>query len=72
MHAGDTLLHDALDLLEHVGVFLIDPVSQISTVIQDLTEEDEQSGGQMEKDDQEGRTGSRVSSLKHSNHKKSF
>lgn len=37
MHTGDTLLYDALDLLEHVGVFFIDPVSQISSVIQNLT-----------------------------------
>lgn len=37
MHTSDTLLHDALDLLEHVGIFFIDPVSQVSTIIQDLT-----------------------------------
>lgn len=47
MHAGNTFLYDALDLLEHVGVFFIDPVSQVTTVIQDLMgnqETDEQSG----------------------------
>lgn len=38
MHAGNTLLYDAFDLLEHVGVFFIDPVSKVSTVIQDLTD----------------------------------
>lgn len=37
VHTGDALLYDALDLLEHVWVFFIDPVSQVSTVIQDLT-----------------------------------
>lgn len=36
VHTGDTLLYNALDLLEHVGVFFIDPVSQVATVIQDL------------------------------------
>lgn len=36
VHPGDTFLYYALDLLEHVGVFFIDPVSQVTTVIQDL------------------------------------
>ena len=44
MHSGDTLLYDALNLLEHVGVFFIDPVSQVSAVIQDLTDEDKDRG----------------------------
>lgn len=38
VYSSNTLLHYALDLLEHVGVFFIDPVSQVSTVIQDLTD----------------------------------
>lgn len=33
---SNTLLYDALDLLEHVGVLFINPVRQISTVIKDL------------------------------------
>lgn len=36
MDPGDALLHNALDLLEHVGVFLVDPVGEISPIIQDL------------------------------------
>lgn len=36
MNASDTFLYDALDLLEHVGIFLIDPMCQVTTVIQDL------------------------------------
>lgn len=36
VNSSDALLHDAFDLLEHVGVFLIDPVGQVSAVIQDL------------------------------------
>lgn len=30
------LLHYPLDLLKHVGVFLVNPVGEISSVIQDL------------------------------------
>lgn len=44
MHTGDTLLYDTLDLLEHVWVFFIDPVSQVSAVIQNLTRKSKQSG----------------------------
>lgn len=36
MHAGNTFLNDALDLLEHVGVFLINPVGEVAAIIQDL------------------------------------
>lgn len=36
VHAGHALLHDALDLLEHVGVFLVNPVREVASVIQDL------------------------------------
>lgn len=36
MHAGNTFLDDALDLLEHVGVFLIDPVGEVPSIVQDL------------------------------------
>ena len=36
VNACDALLHDTLDHLEHAGVFLIDPVGQVSPIIQDL------------------------------------
>lgn len=36
MNTSNTFLYNALDLLEHVGVFFIDPVGQVTTVIQDL------------------------------------
>lgn len=36
---GDALLYDAPDLLEYTGVFLVHPVCQVSSVIQDLTGE---------------------------------
>lgn len=36
VNTSDTFLYDALDLLEHVGIFLIDPMCQVTTVIQDL------------------------------------
>jgi hypothetical protein len=39
VYSSDALLHDAFDLLEHVGVFLIDPVGQVSAVIQDLEQD---------------------------------
>lgn len=42
VNPGDTLLHNALDLLEHIGVLFVDPVSQVSTVIQDLTDDERQ------------------------------
>lgn len=45
MHPGDAFLYDALDLLEHVGVFFIDPVSQVTTVIQDLMVSRVEEGG---------------------------
>lgn len=38
MNPSNTFLYNALDLLEHVGVFFIDPVRQVATVIQDLIE----------------------------------
>lgn len=38
VNTSNALLYDALDLLKHVGVFFIDPVSQVATVIQDLIE----------------------------------
>lgn len=37
MNASDALLYDAPDLLEHIWVFLVHPVCQVPTVIQDLT-----------------------------------
>jgi hypothetical protein len=37
VNPGHTLLYDALDLLEHVGVLLVDPVGQVPSVVQDLT-----------------------------------
>lgn len=37
MNPGDALLHDPSDLFKHVGVLLVHPVSQISTIVQDLT-----------------------------------
>lgn len=36
VHTGHTLLHNPSDLLEYVGVLLINPMGQIPTVIQDL------------------------------------
>lgn len=36
VNTSHTFLYNALDLLEHVGVFFIDPVGQVATVIQDL------------------------------------
>lgn len=36
VNTSNTFLYNALDLLEHVGVFFIDPVGQVATVIQDL------------------------------------
>lgn len=38
-----TLLYDPLDLLKHVGVLLVDPVSEISSIIQDLQQNQPQS-----------------------------
>lgn len=37
MNPGDALLHNPPDLFKHVGVLLVHPVSQISTIVQDLT-----------------------------------
>lgn len=37
VHTSNALLYYALDLLEHAGIFFINPVSQVTTVIQDLT-----------------------------------
>ena len=48
MYTGDTFLYDAFDLLEHVGVFFIDPVSQVTTVIQDLM--DSQGGAEWKRE----------------------
>ena len=39
MNSSNTFLHDAFDLLEQTRVLLIDPVGQVSSVIQDLTRE---------------------------------
>lgn len=36
VNTSNTFLYNALDLLEHVGVFFIDPVGQVATIIQDL------------------------------------
>lgn len=36
MNASNTFLYNALDFLEHVGVFLVDPVGQVAAIIQDL------------------------------------
>lgn len=36
VNPSNTFLYNALDLLEHVGVFFIDPVGQVAAVIQDL------------------------------------
>lgn len=40
MNPGDALLHDAPDLLEHVGVLLVHPVGQVSAVVEDLTDKE--------------------------------
>lgn len=37
MNPSDTLLYNASDLLEYIGVFLVHPVCQVSAVIKDLT-----------------------------------
>lgn len=42
MDSSDALLDDAFNLFEHVGIFFINPVSQVSTVIQDLAEKTKQ------------------------------
>lgn len=57
MHTGHTFLHDAFDLLEHVGVFFINPVSQITTIIQDLIEN-------REKDEKRERLGEKKKKVK--------
>lgn len=44
MNTSNTFLDDALDLLEHVGVFFIDPVGQVAAVIQDLIGAERRSG----------------------------
>lgn len=36
VNTSNTFLYNALDLLEHVGVFFVDPVGQVATIIQDL------------------------------------
>ena len=50
MHTSDTLLYDAFDLLEHVGILFINPVSQVSAVIQDLIGDTEKQMEEEEKD----------------------
>lgn len=37
VNPSDTLLHNAPDLLEYIGVFLVHPVCQVSSIIKDLT-----------------------------------
>lgn len=37
VNPGDTLLDNAPDLLEYIGVLLVHPVSQVTAVIKDLT-----------------------------------
>lgn len=44
VHAGHALLHNPSDLLEDTGVFLINPMGQVPTIIQDLEKNMEQSG----------------------------
>lgn len=39
MDASDALLYDTSDLLEHIWVFLVHPVCQVPSVVQDLTGE---------------------------------
>lgn len=36
VNTSNTFLYNALDFLEHVGVFFVDPVGQVATIIQDL------------------------------------
>lgn len=36
VNPGDALLHDAPDLLEHIGVLLVHPVRQVPAIVQDL------------------------------------
>lgn len=36
MNPSDTLFHNAPDLLEYIGVFLVHPVCQVSSIIKDL------------------------------------
>lgn len=37
MNASDALLYNTPDLLEHIWVFLVHPVCQVPSVIEDLT-----------------------------------
>lgn len=39
MDASNTLLYNPLDLFKHVGIFLVDPVCEIPTIIQDLQQD---------------------------------
>jgi len=43
VHTSHTLLHNPSDLLEYVGVFLINPMGQVPAVIQDLENRQEKS-----------------------------
>lgn len=54
VHAGNTFLYYALDLLEHVGVFFIDPVSQVTTIIQDLMDNQETKTSRVEERGEKG------------------
>lgn len=48
VHASHALLYDTSDLLEHIGVLLINPMGQISTIIQDLENTKRRKGGEGE------------------------
>lgn len=37
VNPSDTLLYNAPDLFEYIGVFLVHPVCQVSSIIKDLT-----------------------------------
>lgn len=38
MNPSDTLLYNAPDLLEYIGVFLVHPMCQVTSIIKDLTD----------------------------------
>lgn len=44
VHTGHALLHNPSDLLEYVGVLLINPMGQIPTIVQYLENSEEQHG----------------------------
>lgn len=41
MNSSDALLHNSLNLLEHTGVLFIYPVCEVTTIIQDLSVQDQ-------------------------------